>query len=98
MIALLVVLTDNPARQQRQVQQAGTTRYDSIPGLPLDGIEPEARSALVKQLNHTSCSCDCNMTVAECRHKDPTCEHSLEMAKAALEGLKVGTSPAVSRP
>lgn len=76
-----------PASSQR------VTRYDSIPGLALQSLSSAEQTQLVNHLNHTPCTCDCNMTVAECRHLDPACKHSKEIAESNLAQLVGAASP-----
>ncbi len=56
--------------------QVRATQYGEIPGLDLERLPADVRYTFVSHLNHTPCICDCEMTIAECRHKDPGCEHS----------------------
>ena len=64
------------------------TYYAFIPGLELSGLKESEKAQLVDHLNHTPCSCNCDMNVAECRNIDPECEHSVEMVQAYLRDLE----------
>lgn len=67
--------------------------YSSIPGLALGDLDPRDRARLVNHLNHTGCPCDCDFTVAECRHRHATCRHSLQLADRLLGGLSDSSPP-----
>jgi thiol-disulfide isomerase/thioredoxin len=52
-----------------------------IPGVDLDKLAPEAKAAVLKQLNSDTCTCGCALTLAACRINDPTCGISLPLAQ-----------------
>ncbi|HVH27181.1 MAG TPA: TlpA disulfide reductase family protein [Vicinamibacterales bacterium] len=52
-----------------------------IPGVDLDRLAPEARTAVLTQLNAESCTCGCGLTLAACRINDPSCSISLPLAQ-----------------
>lgn len=92
---LLLMLTLRPGTKSESGAPAPvrTTYYDTIPGVELASLDTTEREQLVRHLNHTPCPCDCDMTVAECRHRDPTCEHSLRIAQANFQELEAERSP-----
>jgi thiol-disulfide isomerase/thioredoxin len=52
-----------------------------IPGVDLDHMTPDARTAVLTQLNAESCTCGCGLTLAACRINDPSCSISLPLAQ-----------------
>jgi len=58
-----------------------------VPGVDLTGVSPAVIEQLKQELSKERCTCPCNMTVLECRHKDRSCNVSRSMAKAALDKL-----------
>jgi hypothetical protein len=52
-----------------------------IPGIDLDRLTPEARTAVLTKLNAESCTCGCGLTLAACRINDPSCSISLPLAQ-----------------
>lgn len=87
-LVLAVALKNGDAEKGRMEAPAQrVTRYGIVPGLDLQGLSSEMQTRLVNHLNHTPCTCDCKMTVAECRNVDTACKHSREIAEANLREL-----------
>jgi protein-disulfide isomerase len=63
----------------------------------MTGLSPARKQAALKYLREEKCSCGCNMKVAECRMKDPSCSYSRKMASMAVKGFAEGKSAAVVR-
>lgn len=53
----------------------------SIPGVDLEGLAPAAKVAVLERLNTEHCTCGCNLTLAQCRINDPSCDVSLPLAQ-----------------
>lgn len=66
----------------------------TLSGIDFTGLTPVQKTAALKILRETGCSCGCDMKVAECRVKDPACGVSRGMANTVIKGLKAGKSPA----
>lgn len=62
----------------------------SLPGVDLDGLSSAQKTSVLKLLREQSCSCGCNMMVAECRVKDPTCSYSKGLTAAIIDAIKSG--------
>jgi hypothetical protein len=88
---ILGVLLRSPHTSSPEIRRP--IAYSSIPGLALGDLGPRDRALLVNHLNHTGCPCDCDFTVAECRHRHGTCEHSLQLAERLLGGLSRSSPP-----
>lgn len=56
-----------------------------VPGVNLSALTPAQIAKLKIDLNKQQCTCGCNMSVLDCRHKDPGCGVSRKMAKDQLE-------------
>jgi len=54
-----------------------------VPGVNISALSPLQVTKLKAELNKQPCSCGCNMTVLECRHKDPGCGVSRKLAQEA---------------
>lgn len=59
-----------------------------IPGIELEGLSPATRTDIIKALNAEHCTCGCDLTVAECRINDPSCDVSLPLAKKLADQIK----------
>lgn len=69
------------------------TQYTQIPGIRIELLQLEKRSRYLDRMNQTPCTCDCKMTVAECRNRHSTCEHSQGIAEASFRRLKDDRMP-----
>jgi hypothetical protein len=62
---------------------------DDLPGFDTGQLTDRQRLWLYHKANLEQCSCDCGMTVAQCRVEDPTCPVSpgraAEMVEEALK-------------
>lgn len=58
-----------------------------VPGVNLSTLTPAQIANLKIELNKQQCTCGCNMSVLECRHKDPGCGVSRKLAKEHLDKL-----------
>jgi protein-disulfide isomerase len=77
------------------VAQQGDWRTASeLPGVDTQGLTPAKRAAAFKFLREETCTCGCNMKLAECRMKDPTCSYSRKLSSVATKAFAAGKSPA----
>ena len=56
----------------------------NIPGLDLTVLTPEQRTTALRRLNEEGCSCGCQLTLAQCRINDSSCEFSLPLAEQVV--------------
>ncbi len=56
----------------------------------MKGLSPEQVATVTKILNDTRCNCNCGMTLAECRAKDPNCSRSLALGKQVVQDARDG--------
>ena len=54
--------------------------YSNVPGLDVGRISGSQRTNALADLNRSSCTCGCKMTVAHCRHHDRSCQTSVRLA------------------
>ena len=73
-------------------EQIKAENNPDVPGVDLTGVSPEVIEQLKQELAKERCTCPCNMTVLECRHKDRGCNVSRTMAKDALDKLMKKTA------
>ena len=59
-----------------------------VPGLALDTLTPEQKTAALKRLNNEKCGCGCGLTVAQCRINDPSCTTSLPAAEKIVAEVR----------
>ena len=58
---------------------------NKIPGVDLAALSPEVRAKVLEQLNSEHCTCGCDLTLAQCRIDDPSCNVSLPIAQELVK-------------
>lgn len=58
-----------------------------VPGVNISALTPAQVAKLKDMLGKQPCTCGCNMSVLECRHKDPGCGVSRKMAEDQMKKL-----------
>jgi protein-disulfide isomerase len=71
-------------------QQGTWQTATELPGVDWHGISGARKEAALKFIRMEQCTCGCNMKMAECRMKDPTCSYSRKEASMAMEGFAAG--------
>ena len=94
---LLAQATAPGSAPAQPAQPAQPTQPAQMSGLDFAGLTPEQTAAAAQILNETRCNCNCGMTLAECRVKDPGCSRSLSLARGVIQDLKDGKSAAVAK-
>ncbi|HTA46686.1 MAG TPA: thioredoxin domain-containing protein [Bryobacteraceae bacterium] len=61
-----------------------------LPGVDWHGISPAHKQAVLKFIRAEKCMCGCNMKMAECRMKDPTCSYSRKEVNLAIKSFDEG--------
>lgn len=74
-----------------QVLLSNADKATEIPGVDLSRLDPKQKKAALRQLNEQTCTCGCNLTIAQCRIKDSTCPVSPKLAKQVVEGILAGS-------
>jgi protein-disulfide isomerase len=67
------------------------------PGVDWHGISGARKDAAFKFIREESCTCGCNLKIAECRMKDPTCSYSRKLASVAMKDFADGKTVAAVR-
>jgi protein-disulfide isomerase len=68
-----------------------------LPGVDWNGLSAARKQAALKLMRAESCSCGCNMKLAECRMKDPSCAYSRKLTAVAVKGFGEGKDAATVR-
>jgi protein-disulfide isomerase len=66
----------------------------ALSGVDFKGLTPAKKSVALRLLRNQDCTCGCEMKLAECRVKDPSCSYSKGLAAALVDALKEGKSEA----
>lgn len=69
--------------------QSWETAVD-LPAVDLTGLSATLKSAVLKMLREQDCNCGCNLKIAECRVKDPSCSYSRALANSVAREFKAG--------
>lgn len=77
--------------------QGGWQIATDLPGIDWQGLTGPQRIAALKIVRTESCSCGCDMKIAECRIKDHTCAASKKLANAVTKELAAGKPEAAIR-
>jgi thiol-disulfide isomerase/thioredoxin len=67
-------------------------RATMLPGVNTEGLTPEQRTVALHKFNAETCSCGCQLTLAQCRIFDPACKISTVRTAAIVKELSAGTS------
>ena len=71
-----------------QVLLSNAAQATDIPGVDLAVLTKDQKTAVLKRLNDEQCTCGCNLTLAQCRINDPSCEVSLPIAKKIVADVQ----------
>jgi protein-disulfide isomerase len=78
-------------------QQGTWQTATELPGVDWHGISGARKDAALKFIREEQCTCGCNMKIAECRMKDPSCSYSRKEASIAMKGFAEGKNAATVR-
>jgi thiol-disulfide isomerase/thioredoxin len=71
-------------------------RATMLPGVNTEGLSPEQRAVALRKFNAETCSCGCQLTLAQCRIYDPACKISTDRTAAIVK--EVSTKDAKVQP
>ena len=71
-------------------------RATMLPGVNTEGLTPEQRAAALHKFNAETCSCGCQLTLAQCRIYDPACKVSTVRTAAIVKDVSGGGTKAKS--
>lgn len=69
-------------------------RATMLPGVNTEPLNPEQRTVALHKFNAETCSCGCQLTLAQCRIFDPACKTSSLRTAAIVKELSAGGSKA----
>jgi len=67
-------------------------RATMLPGVNTEGLTPEQRAAALHKFNAETCSCGCQLTLAQCRIYDPACKISMDRTAAIVKEVSAKTA------
>ncbi len=65
----------------------------SLAGVDFSGLTVKQKTAALKVLRESACSCGCGRTMAQCRVEDPACSASTGLANIVVQAIKSGKTP-----
>ncbi len=68
-----------------------------LPAVDLTSLSAAQKTLALKMLREEGCTCGCNMKIAECRVKDPSCAYSKGLAAVVIQSVKEGKNEAEVR-
>ena len=73
--------------------QTDWTTATDLPNVDFGGLAPAQKELALKILRGESCTCGCNMKLAQCRIVDPPCGDSRALASIVVEGVRNHRTP-----
>jgi protein-disulfide isomerase len=73
--------------------QTDWTTATDLPNVDFTGLAPAEKELALKILRGESCTCGCNMKLAQCRVVDPPCGDSRALATIVIEGVRNHRTP-----
>jgi thiol-disulfide isomerase/thioredoxin len=64
-----------------QIFLTNAKRATELPGVDMSKLTPEQKKVALHRLNAESCTCGCNLTLAQCRINDTGCDTSQSLAE-----------------
>ena len=71
----------------QQTRLADAAHATSIPGLDLSVLTVDQKEVALQRLNAEHCECGCNLTLAQCRINDASCDVSLPVAQQVVDEI-----------
>jgi protein-disulfide isomerase len=62
----------------------------TLPSVDFTGLTPAQKTMALKLLRSKGCPCGCDMKMAECRTKDPSCSYSKTLSSIVVSAVKKG--------
>lgn len=94
-VLLIAALSLTPGLSAQQAKAGASKDWktaNSLPGVDMSGLTAAQRTKLLKLLREQSCTCGCDMKLAECRIADPKCTYSTSLAAVMAAAIKEGKS------
>ena len=80
-------VTVETVEENAQLRLANAAQATEIPGLDLSMLSAEQKELALQRLNADSCTCGCQLTLAQCRINDAACGLSLPLAQKVVEDI-----------
>jgi hypothetical protein len=64
-----------------------------LPDVDLSGLTPAQKKEALHRLNAEGCTCNCMLTLAECRINDSSCPVSKDAAADVVNQVRTGSGP-----
>lgn len=75
-----------------QVFLKNAANATEFPGLDLSKLSAKQKALVLRRMNSESCTCGCNLTLAQCRINDSGCSTSLRLATQLVKEISSGAS------
>jgi len=62
--------------------------HPELPGVDVRDLDGRQLQTLLAESRQQPCTCGCGFTLAECRHKDPTCRHRQPILQRMVRDLR----------
>ena len=82
--ALSTEATIEMVEPTHQIVLANAAQATEIPGVDLSALTPSQREAVLQRLNSDGCPCGCQLTLAQCRINDATCDISPPLVERVI--------------
>jgi|SRR5271156_1594233 len=69
-----------------------------LPDVDLSRLTPEQKKIALKRMNSDTCDCGCELTLAQCRINDTSCEFSKKLAAKVVKQVASATAPSTRTP
>ena len=79
-----------------QIFLKNAARATELPDVDFAGLTPEQKRAALKRMNSETCTCGCDLTIAQCRINDSSCSTSKQLAANIVREIRSGTSSPAS--
>src|SRR5665213_1824542 len=77
--------------------QGGWQTMTELPGVDWQGLTGAKKATALKIVRSETCTCGCDMKIAECRMKDHTCGDSKKLAKGVVKDIAAGMTETAVR-
>lgn len=67
-------------------------RATMLPGVNTENLNPDQRATAMHKFNAETCSCGCQLTLAQCRIYDPACKTSKDRTAAIVKELSAANA------
>jgi len=91
LVGLPVDATIETFEDTGQIFLKNASRATELPDVDFSGLTRDQRRMVLKRLNSESCSCGCNLTLAQCRMNDTACPVSKAIAAKIVKEILAGS-------